>query len=383
MSAAPATPPATGARLLRLTEVLPRQDWIVIGWALAIKILLFLFGVRAYKIFEDERPPGAYGWLEIWNRWDSLHYLRLAEFGYDAKDVWKAWFYPLFPWLTRAVAQIVGNYVVAAFIVSGFALIAATMVLRRIVELDFSSAVALRTVWFLLIFPTAYFLHIGYTESLFLALAFGSIFAARTERWWVAGLLGGLSWMTRANGVVVLPTLVVEIIHQWFATKRWQWRWLWIGLVPAGFGVYLTLNWYVTGDPFAFLRMRKTVAAMSFAWPWVGIREAIGNFRRSPNQAEMVGAQELYFAILGFICMIASWFKLRPAYAAWITGSWLLFNSATFIESAPRYALSMFPIFVLFALAGANRFWNAAITVWSLFSLALFASLFVRGWWAF
>src|SRR4029077_14723357 len=163
----------------------------------------------------------------------------------------------------------------------------------------FSSAVALRTVWFLLIFPTAYFLHIGYTESLFLALAFGSIFAARTERWWVAGLLGGLSWMTRANGVVVLPTLMVEIIHQWFATKRWQWRWLWIGLVPAGFGGYLTLNWYVTGDPFAFLRMRKTVAAMSFAWPWVGIREAIGNFRRSPNQAEMVGAQEIYFALAG------------------------------------------------------------------------------------
>jgi hypothetical protein len=43
----------------------------------------------------------------------------------------------------------------------------------------------------------------------------------------------------------------------------------------------------------------------------------------------------------------------------------------------------MFPIFILFALLGRNRFWNAVITIWSLLFLALFTSLFVRGWWAF
>ena len=58
-------------------------------------------------------------------------------------------------------------------------------------------------------------------------------------------------------------------------------------------------------------------------------------------------------------------------------GNWLLFTSATFIESAPRYALTLFPIFVLFALLAASRFWNAVIIVWSLLFLALFASLFV------
>ena len=97
----------------------------------------------------------------------------------------------------------------------------------------------------------------------------------------------------------------------------------------------------------------------------------------------MVGVQELYFTALGFICAIASWIKLRPLYAMWMTASWLLFASVTFIESAPRYTLTLFPIFILFALWGANRFWNAVITVWSLLFLALFAALFVRGWWAF
>ena len=55
----------------------------------------------------------------------------------------------------------------------------------------------MRSVWFLLIFPTAYFLHVGYSEALFLALALGSILAARGERWWLAGVLGAFCWMTR------------------------------------------------------------------------------------------------------------------------------------------------------------------------------------------
>ena len=97
----------------------------------------------------------------------------------------------------------------------------------------------------------------------------------------------------------------------------------------------------------------------------------------------MVGAQELYFAVLGLICVIASWIKLRPIYATWLTGNWLLFTGVTFMESVPRYTLTMFPIFMLFAMVGRNRFWNAVISVWSLLFLALFTSVFVRGWWAF
>jgi hypothetical protein len=367
----------------RSLALLPLDDWLVIGWALTIKGLLFGFAAKSFQVLEDKSLPGRYGWLEIWNRWDATQYQQLAQFGYGSTGVFKAWFYPLFPWCIRWVAWLNGNYLVSAFIMSGAASVAAAILLRRIVQLEYSADVALRAVWFFLIFPTAYFLHIGYAESLFLALVLGCIMAARTERWWLAGILGALCWMTRANGIILIPTLAVEAAHQYIMTRRWQWRWLWIAIVPTGFGIYLLLNWKVTGHPFAFLRMRKGLFAMSASWPWVGIREAILNLRRAPNQAEMVGMQELYFVALGFVCAIASWIKLRPLYAMWITGNWLLTTSVTFVESMPRYSLTMFPIFVLFALVAKNRFWNAVITVWSLLFLALFASLFVRGWWAF
>jgi Mannosyltransferase (PIG-V) len=369
--------------LMRVISLLPKRDWLVVGWVLAIKLLLLLFGVKSFQILENKRVAGVHGWFEIWNRWDSLYYQKLAQFGYDAKDIVKSWFYPLFPWCVRLVAYLTSDYLVSAFIVSGFACLIAAILLRRLVILDYSPAVAQRTVWFFLIFPTAYFLHIGYSESLFLALSLGSLLAARTDRWWLAGVLGAFCWMTRATGLVLIPTLAAEAVHQYWITRRWNWRWLWIALIPAGFGVYLLVNWHVSGDAFAFLRMRRKLFAMSTSWPWEGIRGAIGNLRRPPADAEMVGAQELFFVALGLICAVVSWIKLRPIYAMWMTGSWLLFYSVTFIESAPRYTVTLFPIFMLFALVAANRFWNAVITVWSLLFFALFAALFVRGWWVF
>jgi mannosyltransferase PIG-V len=364
-------------------RILCKEDWLVVGWVLSIKILLFVFGAKSFRILENKPLPGKSGWLEIWNRWDSLHYLQVAQFGYNAASIMKAWFYPLFPWSTRLVAYVAGNYFVSALIVSGCASVAAAILLRRIVQFDHDAGISRWAVWFFLIFPTAYYLHIGYSESLFLALVLGSILAALFGRWWLAGVLGALSWMTRPNGIILLPTLAVEAVHQWVVTRRWNWRWLWIAIVPAGFAVYLLVNWRVTGDPFTFLRMRKKLFAMESSWPWVGIRSAIGNLRRTPNQAEIVGAQELYFAALGFVCMIVSWFKLRPVHAAWITGNWFLVTSVTFMESVPRYVLTMYPVFILFALLSQNRLCTAIITVWSLLFLALFSSVFIRGWWVF
>jgi Gpi18-like mannosyltransferase len=200
----------------RIAAALPYNDWLVIGWALGTKVLLLLFGVAAYQALEDEKVPFGWPWLELWNQWDATHFLRIAEFGYSAADKFKAWFYPLYPWCVRFCSYICGDSLLASFLVSGIALLFAVVILRRLAAFEWSERIARRTVYFFLIFPTAFYLHIGYTESLFLALTLGSVYSARKERWWLAGLLGAFSWMTRANGIVLLPTLAVEAAHQWF-----------------------------------------------------------------------------------------------------------------------------------------------------------------------
>jgi hypothetical protein len=82
---------------LRLAGILSADDWLVVGWVISIKILLFVFGAKSFRILENKPLPGRLGWLDIWNRWDSLHFLQLAQFGYNASSVMKAWFYPFFP----------------------------------------------------------------------------------------------------------------------------------------------------------------------------------------------------------------------------------------------------------------------------------------------
>jgi hypothetical protein len=379
--------------LTRIVSFLPREDWIVVGWVMAIKVLLFSFGAMSYAVLWDNYITNPYQWFGIWDQWDFGYYQEIAEFGYSGTDGSIA-FYPLFPWLVRLVACVSRSYLAAGFIVSGTASIVAAILLRRLVQLDYPESVAMRSVWFLLIFPTAYFLHIGYSEGVFLALALACILAARSERWWLAGVLGPFCWMTRATGAVLVPTLAVEAAQQYWVRRQsgsqgpvgcsaWNWKWLWIAIVPAGFAVYLLINWSVSGDPFAFLQARKTLFDQSFALPLTGIRQAIWAHYPTPHEAEMVGTQELFFVALGLVCTIISWIKLRPVYAMWMTGFWILCASVNFFRSMPRYTLTMFPIFILFALLGRNRFWAGVLTAWSLLFFALFAVLFARGEWAF
>ncbi len=360
---------------------LGNDDLVVVGWSLAMKLLLFVLGIKAVMVFDNRTLSGLHSWLDLWNRWDAPHYLEVARNGYQPGPDLVV--YPLFPALIRAVEFLVRDYFSSALLVSGVALIAAVLLLRRLVALDHSPQVAMRAAWFFLIFPTAYFLQIGYTESLFLALVFGCLVASRTDRWWLAGLLGMLAALTRANGLALLPALVVEAGHQFHEKRKWRWSWCWIALVAAGFAAYLAINKRVGGSFFAFVEIRRTVFRIIPAWPWVGIRHTLTDLHRLPSQANMVGAEELFFVGLIFICVIISWIRLRPAYATWISLHWLAITSSTFIQSAPRYALACFPIFIILALLAEKRFWLGVLSAWCLMFFAFFAILFARGWWAF
>ena len=323
------------------------------------------------------------GWLDVWNHWDATHYLWLAENGYTAAGDNRVAlvFYPLYPWLVRGAAFFVHDYMAAALVVSGFASIATGLLLRRLVLCDESEEVAWNAVWFLFIFPTSYFLHIAYTESLFLALTLGCFLAARKERWATAGLLGAAACLTRINGLILIPALATEVALQYWRTRRLNWRWLWIGLVPLGFLAYLWLNHHVTGDFFAFARIEQEHWYKRLASPWFGVHDL---WLRALGLNVNEGLNEFVADMLISVCTIWSWLRLRPSYSVWITLNWLLINSTAFVLSVPRYALALFPIFILFSIAcTGRRFWYAMLTVWSLLDLALYTGRFAQDLWAF
>ena len=121
----------------------------------------------------------------------------------------------MYPWLVRAGALLFGNYHVTAILISAIASVAAGLLLQRLTRRDFGDEVARYAVWFLFIFPTSYFLHIAYTESLFLALALGCLLAARTDRWAVAGVLGAAASLTRFRRFDPYSRRCDEAWQQW------------------------------------------------------------------------------------------------------------------------------------------------------------------------
>jgi hypothetical protein len=346
---------------------------------------------------------GPFAPLEIWNHADAPHYLDLAALGYRATDTGVLLidghlrpypndlglyivFFPLYPWLVAATRFVIPDVLLSAFVVSGLASLVVGPLLYRLVKADEGPDIGLRAVWFLLIFPTAYFLHIGYTESLFLALVLGSFLAARTNRWWLAGILGGLAALTRINGLILIPALGAEAWMAWDEDPQHRLRaeWVAIGLVGVGFAGYLALNQAVYGDALAFLQVQSSHWFKSLAPPWQGINGVIGFIRdRDPQRALMSGWMELAFIVLGLLGTVAAAFRFRPSWFVWMAGNWLLFTSTSFVLSVPRYTLTMFPLFAWFALLSRRVEMAVAISLVSLGLLGYFAVLFAQGQWAF
>jgi len=218
-------------------------NWLnlnVISTVLISKLLILVFASHAYQIVGESNFSGFESFFGIWNRWDASQYLKIAQDGYTAvgDDRFLIVFFPLYPLLVAIVAFIVRDYLLSGFLVTALASIAAGLLLRKLAILDHGEKTAQLAVVFLFIFPTSYFLHTPYTESLFLSLVIGSFLAARQRSWVVAGILGGLACMTRVNGLVLLPALAYEVWEQYKTEREFNKRWLFLLLIPFGFSLY-------------------------------------------------------------------------------------------------------------------------------------------------
>ena len=192
--------------------------------------------------------------LGPWQRFDTLHYLRIADDGYAAEE--DSVFPPLYPaainLLGRPLAALFGSNVanmLAAVIISNVAFLGSLILLYRITEAELDEPAAKRSLVYLTIFPSAFFMLAAYTESLFLLLAMGSIWSARRDRFWLAGVLGLVAPMVRLTGWV----LVVPLAYEYLARRDFNWRRIeWSGpatLLPLAGTLFFVLYREFSGLP--------------------------------------------------------------------------------------------------------------------------------------
>lgn len=335
----------------------------------------------------------------VWLRWDTLWYIRYARDGLlPANHPEYRAFWPLYPWMMRCVAPLLGgSYLAAGLLVSNASLVLALVLFYRITEDELGPRVARRGMWYILLFPSAFFLYAAYSESSFLACSIAACYAARRSRWGWAGLSVAGAALTRIPGAFLIPALGFEYVRQRTEGRgRSAWRSLkwWRGTLLQGwpFLIMIAGAAFVPVYTALFLQGERVDAAVTsfvgttetgrgFVFPWEALVEAV----RSLMTGRFFLIQPIDLAaMLLMLCLTAlAFWRLPLLYAVYmaITMFALLGRS---IPQQPligdsRYALGLFPAYMILGQMGRTPWRHRLILYPSLLLYASMAAQFMIG----
>jgi hypothetical protein len=339
-------------------------------------------------------------------RWDSVSYLQIARAGYE--NPLSTAFYPLYPLLIRIGSVFPIAPLIVGGLISSAAAVAALALLYRVAALDLDERAATLTVLLVACFPTSLFLSATYTESLFLLLTLVAVYAARSERWWLAGVAGGLAASSRSNGVLILVPLVLLYLYGprpaaptasgGLLRARYRLRpdALWLLLVPVGLLAYMGYLWAAHGAPLQPFISEQRIYHHWFAGPFGALAVAFGHLPHDisvvvQNHGSIVGTADplswnahelidLSFALLAIVALVAAWPRVpRPYWIyAFVSLAFLLSVPGRLepLESFSRYLLPLFPLFMGAAASMArHRTFTRSWLVVSCGALMLFSGL--------
>lgn len=338
--------------------------------------------------------------LDPWQRWDGQWFLRIAQGGYYPDDA-SAAFLPAYPWLVRAVAPLfLGDMLFAACAVSWACFAGALALLPELLDAEIGVDDARLAMVLLVTFPTAFFFHAAYTESLFFLMTVVAFVAARRKLWVVAGAAALVATLTRWTGFALVPALVIEAWTQ-AATKPDAagpavpgWRALLAkdglrsalrvspvalagALLPA---LALPIVLYVLdraiGDPWGFTRAQR-LWERHITPPWMGLIDGArvllpghapylepleGGF---PRLTLYLGgfleahAYNLIAAVGGLWLSAIALRRLRPSYGALALAGVIvpLMTPSRLqpLQSMPRFLVVLFPLFAVTAVLLRGR----------------------------
>lgn len=294
--------------------------------------------------------------LELWNRWDAPHYLRLAEVGYvhsspppNTDDPFFIVFFPFFPLAVHIVAYALRNLVLSALVVSFAASVGAGYFLFRLVALDADESTAWRAVLLLFSFPTAYFLAAPFSEALFLFAVVASVYATRIGSWKGAGLAGAIATGTRVVGIALGPGLLAEVFARKAGVRDNVRRLAWISLTAAGLLTYLAINQIVYGDPLTFIAVQRTHWSNQAAAPWQPMKEAIVALMAGGNDPTFtfIYGGRVAGVLVAVPLLVLAIRRLRLADVLYRWTALILTLSSSWLISFPRYLLALYPLFMI------------------------------------
>jgi Gpi18-like mannosyltransferase len=361
--------------------------------------------------------------------WDSEFYLSIALHGYDDPLVRTVSplpnaqppynrplslnyaFFPVYPYLMRLLSIPLGvlglskiaTATLAGVLVSLLGSLAGMLALCDLSRTDLSRTdlarsssnhtTGLKSAFYLISFPTSFFLAQVYTEGLFIGLSFGCLALLQRRQWIRAGILAAIATLTRAVGVgLLIPLLWAWFVdrasanasseqstRQAFLTPRY-----WLQTMALLSPLLVHLGWKASFQGGAFQIVQKsffkcTMFNLSEALPaWsLAFLSLFGN----NSAAAAYYIIEFPIILLGIISCLLT-LKRHPAISVY--GLLMLTVSTTCgtAWSISRYLLAIPSIFLVLSRFGQSALFDRIWSLVSILFLALLTTLFSFNLWA-
>jgi hypothetical protein len=390
--------------LTTLAELLARLDWLVqplLAFAVS-RIALFAAGIVGDVLLPTKEghwvadPSSSF--LSLWAKWDSQWYVQIARDGYWFQPLRQSnvAFFPLYPLTMRLLAPLTGNnLVLAGFLISNLAFVIALIFLYRLAELELADReAARRTIFYLALFPTAFFFSAVYTESLFLTLAVATAYFARRQHWVAAAITGMMASITRNLGVVLWALVMWEWLrqHEWslrgmlhrqtwsllFRNVKAHWSELFIiAAIPLGLLLYMAFLKINFDRPLAFIEVQATWGRQNVGPGAVIARElsALADFQLNRGSLIRVLNFSVVLAMLAMTPFI--WRRLGEGYAIY-TLLLILVPLTSSVASMLRYVLPLFPAFIVLGWWGRQTILDRILLACFAVGLGLLTTVFAN-----
>jgi len=322
---------------------------------------------------------------EIMSHADVAHYEGLSQVGYrhapfDINDEHSQQFafFPLHPLLLWTLRHFTNDVVLwgAAFC-NLFFFVSLVLLYKLTLAFGYAEAVARRTIFYLAVFPVTYFFSIPMTESLFVLLTVASFYAAKRERWWLAGAIGLLASATRFTGVVLFPALLI-LSWQMYRSVQVK-KILGLMLVPFGLFAYMFYSWWLSGDALAFKHAavawgrHPSIFFLSPVIKWLSHPDPIA----SPWNVQILNVGS---ALLCFVCIYVLARRREWALAIYTTISIVLPLSSGVLQSLDRYTMGFFPVFIGLGIVARSEHVDQTIRFVFVFLMAIMTALYAAGY---
>lgn len=356
------------------------------GWFVLSRLLIWSAAAISLRVVSPgpffQPPQSMLDWLK---HWDAPWFLSVIQNGYtyDPTKMSSVNFLPLYPVIVRAVAWIVPNVEVAAYLVSNAFCFGAAVLLWKLTEdITRNGCAALLAALFFWFGPVNFFFSTIYAEATFVFFSLATLVAARGARWLLAGGLGAVAALSRSIGIFLIIPLALEFLSQHRTTAAWRERRTWqsfpaVFLPVTGTALYVGYLALRFNEPRAYL-VSQGFGGHSFSYPW--------DLFRSHHFVSLVPEYQAWFAVTvltGTVLLALGVFVRLPwSLTAFAAAFCLLHFCVKTVEGMPRFLSAVFPFYCTLGILGAR--WP--IAGWLLLPvsgivLAITTALFVNGYW--